>query len=249
MKTKNNLPQRILLFIGILLHGFSCYAVNNITFSMDSCTFTSTTLSFNVYVSNTSPAGDPSPMLLTALSIGVNYSETIENSGTQTVALVPGSWDQSVPNLDHIYNGNIQLFVINTSAGGSGNDQMQIQIGNINVSCSSTGGNAAPVLPLNTPVKVGRFTLTNSSPWRVNSLPLLTFNTSSVPQNRNTGANICNAGTAVAANTATTRFVLSGCGMILNPDPNPVPTVSEWGLLIMGGLMCFVVLFANRKSS
>jgi hypothetical protein len=249
IKHKKNVVKRIIVIATILFQGFSVYAVNNITFSMDSCTSTSATLSFDVYVTNTSLPGDPSPMLLTALSIGVNYSESITNGGLPTVSLVPNSWDQSVPNLGHIY-GTSQVYNVNTTAGGAGNDQMQIQIANISVSCTSSGGNAAPVLPLNVPIKVGRFILSNNAtPWTINSNPALTFNTSATIPNRNTGANICNAGTAVSANTSTTRFVQPGCTMILNPGPVSVPTVSEWGLLIMSSVMFLVALFFIRKNT
>jgi hypothetical protein len=126
----------------LVLLGHSGYAVNRVSFSAGNIVSTSTSVSIDVFITDSSLVADP-PIVLTGFSVGITFDTLIKNGGTCTVAFTANSWDQTVTNLDHLY-GATQVFGVSTTAGGAGKNQIQLQVANTNVTCASTGNFTAP---------------------------------------------------------------------------------------------------------
>src|SRR5437764_790164 len=142
---------------------------------MTNCSSTANSITFDLYITNTSTAGEV--LKLTGWSVGLNFNSAIKNGSTTfTVARLAGSNDPSINNL----YGATEVYAVSTSL-----NQIQLQVANTNVTCSSSGGNLAASLQLNTPIKLGTYTVTNTGAnWTPSSTTSLVFSTSAVAGSR-----------------------------------------------------------------
>lgn len=142
-----------------LLVVFQLFAVvgfsqNHITFTLTNATSTANTLEYDIYIVNDGTTS----LKLAAVSMGINYSESILNGatpGTGAYVYIPDTRD---PVFSTIPNYSVQHTLARH---------------HLRVTTTNSTIDNAVTLPFNVPIMLGRFRFTNTTSWVANSNPNL----------------------------------------------------------------------------
>ncbi len=142
------------LFCGLLL-SMTGFSQEHVTMSLKNITTTSNTIEFDLYIVN-----DGSTSLkLSACSYGVNFDPSILNGGTVSYQYTEDSKEEGLQGLT-----SFSLAKAKTA-----------DIHQVRMTSMPSGYAYAAELTYEVPLKVGRFTMTNSVPWTPNSYPSFSF--------------------------------------------------------------------------
>jgi len=200
------------LIIAFSLSCFTGFSASHVTFSLENCSNpTPNTVEYDLYIVNDGTAA----LKLASVSYGVLYSSAILNGGTpasNAYTFIAGTRDPALTGLNSY-----------TETQTLASNQLRVTM----VPQLDTG--IAPILPISVPLRVGRFTFTNTTSWTTNSDPGFTLKM--VPQ---AGFTQCSANVYIDGDTIPTSLHEEGitiggfvnCSILLN-HPTGIQGISN----------------------
>ena len=158
---KNLLQKNIRIWLTLLLIltlGYTGYGAYTETVTLQNCSSTSTTLTFDLFLTNTNAGQDT----LNAIQIGIDYNFAgIANGGTLSIAYVAGT--------SQLNNNQNAFIAANTFLGAGAPYSIRLTAQPV-----LSEGNGT-IFPAGASLRVGTFTLTNTNLWTGNSTPNFVF--------------------------------------------------------------------------
>ncbi len=216
--TSTNQLRKMWLVVCFVLLSLAGFSQNHVTFTLQGCSSTTNSVSYDLYLTN----DGTSQVKLGGCSFGVNYSATILNGGTPTASayvFVAGSKDPILSQPGFTTNAYTVSHTLTTH--------------HLRITESPVVEGSAPTLPPGVPVKVGRFTFTNTTAWTANSNPAFALQMASgggLTQciatsyvDGNTVSQPISASTGTASGVVACAIQLNGCNLTAALTGNTPP--------------------------